>query len=104
MKKLCRFWLFVVLLTGWWSIQMIQEWISEGAPSWLKMVAAKDLGAAGMPWPQEHLNHKSLITLGGRMGEAMYLHCAGSPADRSRKIDLCASAVGHSGEPLLARI
>ena len=58
-------------LPYWTSIQEVQGWIAEGAPSWLSMVTASDLSAEGSNDPH-HLNQASVITLGGRMGQAMY--------------------------------
>jgi hypothetical protein len=61
----------------WADIQIVQGWIGQGAPDWLKMVTAMDLSAAGQPFPQEHLNQQSQIILGGRMADAMYLLLSG---------------------------
>ena len=54
----------------WSAIQTVQGWIAEGAPSFISMVSAKDLQA--IPGNPYHLNQASQITLGGRLGDAMY--------------------------------
>jgi hypothetical protein len=61
----------------WGDIQLVQQWIADGAPSWLSMVTAKDLSNKGSNSPH-HLNSASRVILGGRMAAAMYqLLCSG---------------------------
>jgi hypothetical protein len=55
----------------WSSIQMVQQWIADGAPVGIEMVTAMDLSSAGSNSPH-HLNTASQVILGGRMADMMY--------------------------------